>query len=166
MGFFDFLKRDKLCSAPDKSRIYAVSEAEEVLRDLLRARSFDLTRPDARLAWETFKEFSQYKIQCDDDALLWEVGTFYTRDSDTKSFMWHMVRQFTTDPGEDDDMKQLCFDIIFHTEEPRTLEHCLWSYDFDGAFQPLFAAVECSPAYLIPLEHDRAALVDIWLDNV
>ena len=101
------------------------------------------------LAWSVFREFClEYRFQCDDDAVLWEIGPFGRLPDGTRTFHWHLVRQFICGSGEDDDIRQLCFDLDFPQGVGEGLKTNLWSYDIEGNFAAFFAAVEGKSDFL------------------
>lgn len=161
MGVSDFFRH----KAPNASRPYPVEKAPDLLVDLLRRNGFSMEAPGPALAWALFKEFcQQYRFCCDDDALLWEIGPYVWLEEGGRAFQWHLVRQFTNDPGDDDNMKQLCFDLDFAPclsgGHPAA---SLWSYDFDGDFTAFFAAVEARPDFVLPADAHAIRARVMWM---
>lgn len=107
-------------------------EAEEVLNEMLSESDFDINNPSPKLAWEIFKKFANLKVDCADDALLFQCGVYDFTGEDL--FHFEFVRQFSFEiDGEYDHMEQLRLTIYFKPNaELKELETNIWSYDFNS----------------------------------
>lgn len=159
MGFLDLFSHKK-------GKEYPVEQAVTLLNSLLKKRGFSSEKIDLMLAWSVFQEFClDYHFRCDGDAILWEVGPYCWLPDGSRTFQWHLVRQFICGSGEDDDIRQLCFNLDFPKGVGEGLQTNLWSYDFNGDFIAFFAAVEAHSAF--QASHDAVpAVATIRLDNV
>ncbi|NMM63618.1 hypothetical protein HBE96_13220 [Clostridium sp. P21] len=117
------------------------NEAKEILIRMLNEAGFNFDSPNPKLAWKTFKEFFNTKVDCADDALLFQCGGYdFTGEN---LFYLEFVRQFVFETdGEYDHMEQLRFTLYFKTvTELKELETNLWSYDCDSVDE-FFSKVE------------------------
>lgn len=145
MGFLNDLLGELKNKKEEK---HSVAHAASLLTEFLQKKNFSMEYPDLDLAWKAFKEFClKYQFECNDDAILWEIGPYCWLPDGSRAFQWHLVRQFICGTGEDDDMLQLCFDLNFPPEVETDLRANLWSYDFGGDFKAFFTAVEARPDY-------------------
>lgn len=126
-------------------------EAEEVLNKMLSESDFDINNPNPKLAWEVFKKFSNIKVDCADDALLFQCGVYGFTGEDL--FYFEFVRQFSFNIDEEyDHMEQLQLSLYFKpNEQLRELETSLWTYDFDS-IDEFFNEVEKMHYFKIPIE--------------
>ena len=134
-----------------RNRRYKVQDSGTLLLALGRKRGFSDQNRDPMLAWMVFKEFClEYHFQCEDDAVLWEIGPYGRTAGGEPCFRWHLVRQFTEGPGEDEDMSQVHLDLTFSKEPEEGRRATLWSYDFGGDLNAFFDAVEARPDFPLP----------------
>src|SRR6202022_1619795 len=97
---------------------------------MLADAHFDAARPEARLAWRVFKAFAATPVECADDALLFQCGTYsFTGEP---LFQVDFTRQFIHENDcEYDHMEQLhCTLCYAPREELRGMKANLWSSDF------------------------------------
>lgn len=149
-----------------KEKAYPVDQAAALFQTLLRQKGFSMEAPDLSLAWRTFQTFCrEYRFQCDDDAVLWEIGPYGRTARGEKVFQWHLVRQMSQAPGEDEDMQQLCFDLDFPAGVGERLRAAVWSYDYDGDLAAFFSAVEARADFSLPAGV-RPTAASVRLDRV
>jgi hypothetical protein len=138
-----------------------VTEAEGQLKGMLKAEGFDISKPNPQIAWNVFKSFVQKPVECADDAVLFQCGTFSFTGKDL--FYLDFVRQFSIDDedGEYDHMEQLhCEFTCNPNKELNPLEKNLWSYDFKD-LNDYFAAVENLSEFQTAINHqDWECLVE------
>ena len=105
------------------------SEAKDKLIKMLKESNFDFEKPNPKLAYQTFKTFSDIKVDCEDDALLFQCGVYDFTGEDL--FYFEFVRQFIFKvDGEVDYMEQLIFTLYYMpNSELENLETNLWTYD-------------------------------------
>jgi hypothetical protein len=128
-----------------------IYEAEEVLNEMLSESDFDVESPNPRLAWEIFKKFSNIKVDCADNSLLFQCGVYDFTGEDL--FHFEFVRQFSLEEdGEYDHLEQLRLTIYFKPNtELKELETNLWTYDFNS-IDEFFNEVEKMNHFKIPIE--------------
>ena len=149
-----------------KIKRHQIEDSESLLSALARKRGLFGENGDPMLAWAVFKEFClTYPFQCEDDAVLWEIGPYGVTDRGERCFQWHLVRQFVIGSGEDDDMTQVYLDMDFPEESGEGKSTSLWSYDLNGDFGAFFAAIEARPEFQI-IRNKILYSVRIGLDNV
>lgn len=54
----------------------ATSETLATFARMLTIAGFDKERPDPLLAWRVFKDFAEIPVECAEDGLLFQCGTF------------------------------------------------------------------------------------------
>jgi len=145
--------------------VIATSEALDQFDRMLTIAGFDSERPDALLAWRVFKEFAAIPVECADDALLFQVGTY----SFTGQRLFHLdfTRQFThEEDGEYAGMEQLhCTVYYAPAPELDALQGDLWS-EQGGPLQEFFARVEAMPEFEIPTQSHSPVRAEIDQENV
>ncbi|KAF5043643.1 hypothetical protein SDC9_64220 [bioreactor metagenome] len=126
-------------------------KAERVLNEMLIESGFDINNPNPKLAWETFKKFSNVKVDCADDSLLFQCGVYNFTGEEL--FHFEFVRQFSIEEdGEYDHMEQLRLTIYFKPNvEIKDLETNLWAYDFNS-IDEFFNEVEKMDCFKIPIK--------------
>jgi hypothetical protein len=127
-------------------------EVISYIEKMIAKEKFNLEKPNPRLAWEIFKEFSIIEVVCNDDALLFECGIFnFTGEN---LFYLEFVRQFSfnDDDGEYDHMEQFHFTTLYKPyKELEGLKMNKWSFDFNS-FEEFFQYIESLDAFNVPLE--------------
>lgn len=128
------------------------NEAEEALIKMLNESAFNIDSPNAKLAWETFKKFSNTKVDCANDALLFECGVYNFTGEDL--FHFEFVRQFGfEEDGEYDHMEQLRLTLYFKLNaELKDLKTTVWSYH-SNSVDEFFGKVENMNQFKIPIEN-------------
>ena len=118
------------------------SEAEHKFKTMLDNAGFNAKAPEPLIAWDVFKSFVRQPVDCADDGVLFECGTFnFTGKS---LFYLEFVRQFSfdDDAGEYERMEQLhCTFTCEPTDELLKIQKNLWAYDFE-TLDEYFLAVE------------------------
>lgn len=119
-----------------------VNEAKEVLINMLIESGFDFNNPNSELAWIVFKKFFSIKVDCTDDALLFQCGVYNFTGEDL--FHFEFVRQFIFEIDKDyDHMEQLRLTIYFKPKkELQELKTNLWSYDC-SSIDEFFEKIRC-----------------------
>ena len=127
-------------------------EAKEVLIKMLNECSFNFDSPNSKLAWQVFKKFYNTKVDCFDDALLFQCGVYNFTGEDL--FHFEFVRQFVfEEDGEYDHMEQLMLTLYFKPNtELKELEKNLWSYDCKS-IEDFFIKVEKMNCFKILIEN-------------
>ena len=130
---------------------HAVEDSGTLLLALGRKRGLSDENREPMLAWAVFKEFClEYHFQCDDDAVLWEIGPYGRLPDGRRTFQWHLVRQFIEGSGEDEDISQVHLDLTFSEDVGEERNAAVWSYDIEGDFNAFFAAVEARSDFSMP----------------
>lgn len=127
--------------------------SEITLKEMLNRRGFNLGYPDPKIAWDAFKEFSKTKIECTDEALLFQCGIYNFTGKNL--FHWGFVRQFSFDDedGDYDHMEQLDLVIYYKPAlELGKLEINLWSNKFN-TWDEFFTAIEELEAFKVPISN-------------
>lgn len=126
-------------------------EAKKVLNEMLSEADFDIDNSNPKLAWKIFKKFSNLKVDCAEDALLFQCGVYDFTGEDL--FHFEFVRQFSFEiDGEYDHMEQLRLTIYFKSNaELKELEANLWTYDFNSVDE-FFNEVEKMDYFKVPIE--------------
>jgi hypothetical protein len=108
------------------------------------------------VAWNTLKEFSKVKVDCTDDALLFECGVYNFTGHDL--FHFSLVRQFSfEDNDEYDHMEQLQLTVYFEPNDVlQEFKTNLWTSDCDS-WDDFFNKVEQMKEFKTTL-HDFSPL--------
>jgi hypothetical protein len=135
------------------------------LENMLNKAGFQSENPDITVAWKVFKQFTEIKFKSDDDALLFECGTYDFTGQ--RLFYWNLIRQFSFDKnGEYDHMEQLHMEFIFSpTEELDILNDTIWSYDHQS-FKEFFDKVETLDSFTIPWQNQKPINIKIFQERV
>lgn len=133
---------------------------------MLAEAGFDRDRPDPRIALRVFRAFAEIPVDCADDALLFQAGTYSFTGPEL--FSLHLTRQFTheEEDGEYAGMEQLhCIIYYDPTPELRALDRNLWSSDC-ASRADFFARVEAMPEFQIPAHRHTAVRAELDQENV
>lgn len=142
------------------------NDSERLLKEKLLAKGFNKDNMDLELAVSIFKEFFNTKFKCEDDAILWETGTFsFTGE---KLFSCSLVRQFDFEIDDEyDHMEQLHLIIYYEpNEELNNLGKTIWTYDYDEDIDKFFEAVKNDKSYLIPLTKYKPINFEVYFELV
>jgi hypothetical protein len=117
----------------------SANRAKVELIKMLRESGFNFDSPDPKLAWEIFKNFFSTKVDCADDALLFQYGVY----RDDGSFEFDFTTQFIfEEDGEYDRMEQLHLTFYYRpNKELEDLNAHIWTYDCDS-INEFFSRVE------------------------
>lgn len=141
------------------------SQALSTFDRMLAEAGFDRGRPDPVLAWRVFQAFAQIPVDCADDGLLFQCGTY----AFTGEPLFHLdfTRQFThEEDGEYAGMEQLSCTVYYApTHELGELATNLWSYDCPSLGE-FVARVEGLPAFQIPTQRFTPLRAEIDQDEV
>ncbi|WP_162036670.1 hypothetical protein [Chengkuizengella sediminis] len=127
------------------------NKAKQTLEEMLKEANVKFNEPDCIQIWEVFKKFSKIKVNCSDDAMLFQCGVYdFTRE---ELFSLGYVRQFIFEvDGEYDYMEQLEITIYFKpNKELEQFERDLWTYDCNSK-KEFFSLVENMKEFYIPIE--------------
>lgn len=143
----------------------ATSEAISTFDRMLAEAGFDSERPDPLRAWEVFKAFAAIPVECADDGLLFQCGTYTF--SGREQFHFNFTRQFThEEDGEYAGMEQLDCTIYYEpTPELRALQVNIWSYDSVSLAQ-FFARVEALPEFRLVTGAHTPVRAEVDQENV
>ena len=134
-----------------KEKRHKIEDSGTLLLALVKKRGLSDKNRDPALAWAAFKEYCLgYHFQCDDDAVLWEIGPYGRLPDGRRTFQWHLVRQLIEGSGEDEDISQVHLDLTFSEEVGEGRKAAVWSYDVEGDFNAFFTAVEARPDFPLP----------------
>lgn len=141
------------------------SEAKDKLIKMLKESNFDFEKPNPKLAYQTFKTFRDIKVDCEDDALLFQCGVYDFTGEDL--FYFEFVRQFIFKvDGEVDYMEQLIFTLYYMpNSELENLETNLWTYDCKCT-DDFFSKLESMACFKIPLEYYTPFKADVEQGDV
>jgi hypothetical protein len=143
----------------------STSEALGYFQGLLDTAGFDLDKPDPMLSWQAFKDFARESVECADDAMLFEVGTFtFTGEP---LFQLGFTRQFTIEEdGEYVGMEQLhCTTFFQPVPKLSALESSVWSYDSSSA-EEFFTRTESMPEFQIPIREAPPLRAEVSQEEV
>jgi hypothetical protein len=138
-----------LALASHEHLVIATTQALSTFDRLLAEAGFDSERPDPVLAWRVFQAFTQIPVDCAEDGLLFECGTYdFTGEP---LFQLSFTRQFThEEDGEYAGMEQLSCTIYYApAPELQVLKTTLWSFDCP-LLDEFFARVEGLTEFQIP----------------
>ncbi len=128
-----------------KDKRHKVEDSGTLLLALGRKRGLSDENREPMLAWTVFKEFClEYHFQCDDDAVLWEIGPYGRLPDGRRAFQWHLVRQFIEGSGEDEDISQVHLDLTFLKMRERNGKRPFGAMTLKGTltrFSPLWRPV-------------------------
>jgi hypothetical protein len=143
----------------------APSVALAEFKSRLAQAGFDDAQPDAALAWRVFKEFALVAVECADDALLFQTGTYAF--SGEPSFHLDFTRQFTIEEdGEYVCMEQLhCTLHYAPSAELSELTWNLWSSSCPS-LSDFCSQVEASAEFLTPTQHHKPLRAEIDQEEV
>ena len=143
----------------------ATSEALHTLDGMLTEAGFDSDRPDPLLALRVFQAFAEIPVDCADDALLFQVGTYSLTGPEL--FSLDLTRQFShEEEGEYAGMEQLHCTLYYKpAPELRSLQADLWSYDC-ASLSDFFTRVAGMPEFRIPVESHTPLRAEIDQENV
>jgi hypothetical protein len=143
----------------------SVSEALDRFSIELVAAGFDLAKPDPSVAWRAFKEFAAVKVECADDAVLFQVGT-YSFTGPTL-FELDFARQFATaEDGEIVGLQQLHCTLYYEpAADLTTFRENLWSIACPSIGE-VFARVEAMPEFQVPARSHHALRANVFQEEV
>lgn len=127
------------------------NEAKYTFVKMLKESGFCFDRPDPKLAWKVLKEFNNIKVECADDALLFQCGVYDFTGEDL--FHFEYVRQFIFETDDEyDHMEQLSLIFYFKPNSELTdLKTDLWTYACN-TIDDFFSRVEEMEHFKTPLE--------------
>ncbi|MFS1514516.1 hypothetical protein VQL36_19110 [Chengkuizengella sp. SCS-71B] len=127
------------------------NKAKQTLEEMLQEANVRFEEPDCVQIWEVFKKFSDIKVNCSDDAMLFQSGVYDFTGEDLFSLGY--VRQFIFEvDGEYDHMEQLEITIYFRpNQELEQFEANLWTNDCNSK-KEFFHLVENMKEFQIPIE--------------
>lgn len=140
-------------------------EAKKKFIELLVQSGFDFNNPNSTLAWDVFKKFSHTKVNCADDALLFQCGLYnFTGEN---LFHFGFVRQFIFENEEEyDHMEQLNLTLYFQPHaELETLETTLWTYDCNSV-EEFFQNIEMMKSFKIPSKKYTPLRCEVYQSDV
>ncbi|NBI29007.1 hypothetical protein [Chengkuizengella marina] len=125
--------------------------AKQTLEEMLKKANVRFNKPDCLEIWGVFKKFSNIKVKCSDDAMLFQCESYNFRGEEF--FTLGYVRQFIFEiDGEYDYMEQLEITIFFKSnQELKGFETSVWTYDCNSKNE-FFNLVENMKEFKIPIE--------------
>lgn len=112
-----------------------VAKTEEILKEMIK----DAMAESVRDVWNIFKEFSQIKVECAEDSLLYECGVLRGGQ-----FYFSFLRQFVIEiDSEYSHMEQLECQFTFASdEELEGFSTTIWSDEDIENFPSFFTEIE------------------------
>ena len=141
-----------------------VTAAEKEFDRLLADEGFDRAAPSLAPAWAAFRRFCQVPVQCADDGLLCQWGTYASAPHD---FEFDLTRQFSLEEdGEYSGMEQLHCTLVFPAALGAGIEagNC-WASHFDTV-EDYLLHVAALPAFRAALRAGVARSAAIYQEEV